>query len=43
MSLDLIEMVASLDDNEDLHLARILILLRAFMKEDKAAVEVLQS
>lgn len=39
MSLDLIEMVASLDDNEDLHLARILVLLKAFMKDDKAAVE----
>lgn len=39
MNVDLIDMVASLDDNEGLHMARILILLKAFMKEDKAAIE----
>lgn len=39
MTLNLIDIVASLDENEELHLARILILLNSFMKDDKAAVE----
>jgi len=39
MSVDLIDIMASLEGNEDLHLARILVLLEAFMKEDKTAIE----
>ncbi len=39
MTSSLIDIVASLDENEDLHLARLVVLLEAFMKEDKPAVE----
>ncbi len=39
MNLDLIDIVASLEENEPLHLARLLVLLRAFMKDDQSAVE----
>lgn len=39
MSVDLIDIMASLEGNEDLHMARLLVLLGAFMKEDKAAIE----
>lgn len=39
MSVNLIDMVASLEENEELHLARILVLLNAFMKTDKTAIE----
>lgn len=39
MALDLFELVTSLDKNEDIHLARILILLEAFSREDQAAMK----
>ena len=39
MSVSLIDIVSSLEENEELHLARILLLVRAFMKEDKTAIE----
>lgn len=38
MALDLFELVSSLDRNEDIHLARILVLLEAFSRDDGAAV-----
>ena len=39
MALDLHELVSSLDRDEDIHLARILVLLRAFQNPDRPAVE----
>lgn len=36
---DLMDIVTSLDRNEDVHLARILVLLRAFQEPDKPAIE----
>jgi hypothetical protein len=39
MSLDLVEIVTSLDRDEDVHLARILILLKAFSRTDAPAIE----
>ncbi len=36
---DLVEIVTSLDTDEDVHLARILVLLHAFREPDKAAIE----
>lgn len=39
MSLDLVDIVTSLDRDEDVHLARILVLLRAFHRADAPAVE----
>jgi hypothetical protein len=36
---DLMEIVTSLDRDEDVHLARILVLLRAFQEADKPAIE----
>lgn len=39
MSLDLVEIVTSLDRDEDVHLARILILLKAFLRENSSAIE----
>ncbi|MBE9639156.1 hypothetical protein [Salipiger mangrovisoli] len=39
MSLDLVDVVVYLEDNEPLHLARLLVLLRAFVKEDSSAIE----
>ena len=39
MSLDLVEIVNSLDRDEDVHLARILVLLRAFAQGDAPAIE----
>lgn len=39
MTLSLIDIVSSLEENEPLHLARILLLLKAFMKDDRSAVE----
>lgn len=39
MSMNLIDIVSSLEENEPLHFARILVLLRAFMKEDRSAIE----
>jgi len=38
MPLDLFELVTSLDKNKDIHLARILVLLKNFVKEDDAAI-----
>ncbi|WP_312470828.1 hypothetical protein [Brucella sp.] len=37
--MDLIDIVSSLEQNEELHLARLLVLLKAFMKKDANAVE----
>lgn len=39
MSLSLIDIVSSLEENEALHLARLLVLLKAFMKDDQSAIE----
>jgi len=39
MSLDLIEIVSALDRDEDVHLARILVLLKAFSQPDVPALE----
>ena len=39
MSLDLVEIVNSLDRDEEVHLARILVLLRAFAQGDAPAIE----
>src|SRR5688572_23862400 len=39
MTLDLIEIVTSLDKDEDVHLARILVLLRAFARSEGPALE----
>ncbi len=39
MKTSLTDIVATLEENEPLHLARILVLLRAFVKEDQSAVE----
>ncbi|MBY2924417.1 hypothetical protein GR247_29405 [Rhizobium leguminosarum] len=39
MTMDLIDIVSSLEQNEELHLARLLVLLNAFMKKDASAVE----
>jgi hypothetical protein len=39
MSLDLIEIVTSLDRDEDVHLARILVLLKGFSRPDAPAIE----
>jgi hypothetical protein len=39
MSLDLVEIVTSLDRDEDVHLARILILLSAFSRPESPAIE----
>ena len=38
MALDFFELVSSLDKNEDIHLARILVLLGSFQREDGAAI-----
>lgn len=38
MALDFFELVSSLDKNEDIHLARILVLLGSFQREDEAAL-----
>lgn len=38
MALDFFELVSSLDKNEDIHLARILVLLETFQREDGAAI-----
>lgn len=39
MSLDVVEIVTSLDRDEDVHLARILVLLKAFARTDSPAIE----
>ena len=39
MALDLRELVTSLDQDEDVHLARILVLLKAFQEPDRSAIE----
>ena len=39
MTLDLVEIVTALDKDEDVHLARILVLLRAFSRPDAPAIE----
>jgi hypothetical protein len=39
MSLDLVEIVTSLDRDEDVHLARILVLLKGFSRPDAPAIE----
>lgn len=39
MSLDFLELVSSLDKNEDIHLARILVLLHSFSRDDGAAIQ----
>jgi hypothetical protein len=39
MRLDLIDIVSSLEENEPLHLARLLLLLRAFIKDEQSAIE----
>ena len=39
MTLDLVEIVSSLDRDEDVHLARLLVLLHAFHSDDGPAVE----
>lgn len=39
MSLDLVEIVTSLDRDEDVHLARILVLLKAFSRTASPAIE----
>jgi hypothetical protein len=39
MSLDLVEIVTSLDKDEHVHLARILVLIKAFSREDAPAIE----
>jgi hypothetical protein len=39
MSLDLVEIVTSLDQDEDVHLARIIVLLKAFSRSDAPAIE----
>jgi len=39
VSLDLVEIVNSLDRDEDVHLARILVLLKAFSRSDAPAIE----
>lgn len=39
MSLDLVEIVTSLDRDEDVHLARILVLLKAFARTNLPAIE----
>ncbi len=39
MSLDVVEIVTSLDRDEDVHLARILVLLKAFARPDSPAIE----
>ena len=39
MALDFFELVSSLDRNEDIHLARILVLLLSFKREDDAAIK----
>ncbi len=39
MSLDLIEIVTALDRDEDVHLARIIVLLKAFSRSDAPAIE----
>ena len=38
MALELFDIISSLDKNEDIHLARILVLLGAFQREDGAAI-----
>ncbi|MBT8167593.1 hypothetical protein [Falsiruegeria litorea] len=38
MALEFFELVSSLDKNEDIHLARILVLLKAFQREDEPAL-----
>ena len=39
MSLDLVEIVTALDRDEDVHLARIIVLLKAFSRPDLPAIE----
>jgi hypothetical protein len=39
MSLDLVDVVTSLDRDEDVHLARLLVLLKAFARADSPAIE----
>lgn len=39
MSLDLVELVTALDRDEDVHLARIIVLLKAFSRADRPAIE----
>jgi hypothetical protein len=39
MSLDLVEIVTALDRDEDVHLARIIVLLKAFSRTDAPAIE----
>lgn len=39
MSLDLVEIVTALDKDEDVHLARIIVLLKAFSQPDAPAIE----
>jgi hypothetical protein len=39
MTLDLVEIVSSLDRDEDVHLARILVLLKGFSRPDAPAIE----
>ena len=39
MSLDLVEIVTALDQDEDVHLARIVVLLKAFSRPDAPAIE----
>ena len=39
MSLDLVEIVTALDKDEDVHLARIIVLLKAFARPDAPAIE----
>ena len=39
MTLDLVEIVSALDKDEDVHLARILILVSAFARDDAPAIE----
>ncbi|MFV1463173.1 MULTISPECIES: hypothetical protein [unclassified Phaeobacter] len=38
MALDFFELVSSLDQNEDIHLARILVLLESFQRADEPAI-----
>jgi hypothetical protein len=39
MSMDLVEVVTALDKDEDAHLARIIVLLKAFSRSDAPAIE----
>jgi hypothetical protein len=39
MSVDLLEIVSSLDRDEDVHIARILVLIKAFSRADAPAIE----